>query len=168
MREGGGIPVDCAQSNFSSFSCYGTENRWCQIRRIWRVINQFKATVMHSSHCKHRLVCMSTVLVKQDSPHQFSRPFRNVSSTTFQSPELLSLSQFWFMKETMQLISGKVEFNACQVSLLWHNSLVTTWLLPFKWYLAHCIIVSAKKKNVMQYHDQNWKKSHIFVLFSIF
>ena len=92
------------------FSGYGTENRWCQIRRIWRVINQFKATVMNSSHCKHRLVCMSTVLVlKQDSPHQFS------------SPELLS--QFWFMKEIMQLISGKVEFNACQVSLLWHNSL---------------------------------------------
>ena len=28
----------------------------------------------------------------------------------------------------MQLISGKIEFNACQVSLLWHNSfLVSLW-----------------------------------------
>ena len=41
--------------------------RWCQIRKIWRVINQFKATVMHSSHCNHRLVHRSIVLVKQDS-----------------------------------------------------------------------------------------------------
>ena len=31
-------------------------------------------------------------------------------------------------KETMRLVSGKVEFNACQVSLLWHNSfLVNQW-----------------------------------------
>ena len=30
-------------------------------------------------------------------------------------------------KETMQLASGKVEFNACQVSLLWHKSLVSLW-----------------------------------------
>ena len=66
-------------------------NRWCQLRRIWRVINQFKATVMHSSHCNHRLVGRSIVLVKQDSFCQFSRPFGNVSSTTFQSPELSSV-----------------------------------------------------------------------------
>ena len=57
-----------------------------QIRSIWRVINQLKATVMHSSHCNHRLVCRSIVL---DSLRQFSRPFWNVSSTTIQSPELL-------------------------------------------------------------------------------
>ena len=41
--------------------------RWCQIRIIWRVINQFKATVMHSSHWNHILVCTNNVLVKQDS-----------------------------------------------------------------------------------------------------
>ena len=41
--------------------------RWCQIRRIWwvinpgLVINQFKATVTHNSHCNHRLVCRSIV-----------------------------------------------------------------------------------------------------------
>ena len=45
--------------------------RWCQIRRLWRVINQFKATVTPSSHCSHRLVCRSIVLVKQDSLRQF-------------------------------------------------------------------------------------------------
>ena len=39
----------------------------CQIRRIWTLINQFKAIVTHSSHCIHRLVCRSIVLVKQDS-----------------------------------------------------------------------------------------------------
>ena len=50
----------------------------------------------------------------------------NVSSTTFQSPELLIQCGF-IWKETMQLVSWKVEFNACQVSLLWHNSLVSLW-----------------------------------------
>ena len=63
--------------------------RWCQIRKIWRLINQFKATATLSSHCNHRLVCRSIVLVKQDSPCQFSRQFWIVSSTTFRSPELL-------------------------------------------------------------------------------
>ena len=59
----------------SFFFHVGEQNivRWCQIRRIWRVINQFKATVMHSSHCNHRLVCRSIVLVKQNSLHLFSR-----------------------------------------------------------------------------------------------
>ena len=33
-------------------------------------------------------------------------------------------------KETIQLASGKVDFNACQVSLLWHNFfLVSLWTL---------------------------------------
>ena len=29
-------------------------------------------------------------------------------------------------KETMHLVSGKVESNACQVSLLWHNSFLVS------------------------------------------
>ena len=64
---------------------------------------------------------------KQDSLRQFSIHSQNISSTTFQSPELRI--QCWFIwKETTQLVSGKVEFNACQVSLLWHNSfLVSLW-----------------------------------------
>ena len=63
--------------------------RWCQTRRIWKVINQFKAKVTHSSHCNHRLVCRSIVLVKQDSLCQFPGHLQNVSSTTPHSPELL-------------------------------------------------------------------------------
>ena len=63
--------------------------RWCQIRRIWRIINQFKATFTHSSHCNHRLVCRSIVLVKQDSLRQFFGISRNVSSTNFHNPKLL-------------------------------------------------------------------------------
>ena len=51
---------------------------------------------------------------------------RKVSSTTFQSHELL-IQCGYIWKETMQLVSGKVAFNACQVSLLLHNSLVSLW-----------------------------------------
>ena len=46
--------------------------RWCQIMIIWRAINQFKATVTHSSHSNHKLVSRSIVLVKQDSLRQYS------------------------------------------------------------------------------------------------
>ena len=95
--------------------------RWCQIRKIWREINQFKAIVMHSSHCNHRLVCRSIVLVKQDSVHQFSRPFCNVCGT-----ELFNIQCGFIWKESMQIVSGKVEFNACQVLLLWHNSFLVS------------------------------------------
>ena len=39
------------------------------------------------------------------------------------------LIQCGFMwKDTLQLVSGEVEFNACQASLLWHNSfLISLW-----------------------------------------
>ena len=104
--------------------------RWCQIRRIWGVINQFKVTVTHSSHCNHRLLCSSIVLVKNRTPFvSFPGRLRNVSSTTFQSPDLLIQCGF-IWKETMQIlvVSGKVEFNVCQVSLLLHNScLASLW-----------------------------------------
>ena len=64
--------------------------------------------------------------MKQDSLHQFFQAvFQNVSSTTIQSPELLIQCGF-IWKETMQLVSGKVEFNECQVSLLWHNSFLVS------------------------------------------
>ena len=36
---------------------------------------------------------------------------------------LIQCGYIW--KKTMQLVSGKVAFNACQVSLLLHNSLVS-------------------------------------------
>ena len=56
-------------------SCWRTENRWCQIRKMWKVINQFKAIVTHSCHCNHIPVCRSIVLTKQDSLRHFYRPF---------------------------------------------------------------------------------------------
>ena len=102
--------------------------RWCQIRWIWRVINQFKATVMQSSHCNHRLVGRNIVLVKQDSLCQFSMlsPKRSLVLLFKELSELL-IQCGYIWKETMQLVSGKVAFNACQVSLLLHNSLVSLW-----------------------------------------
>ena len=34
-------------------------------------------------------------------------------------------SSLFGRKETTQLVSGKVEFNECQVSMLWHNSFLS-------------------------------------------
>ena len=74
---------------------------------------------------------------------------RKVSSTAFQNPELLIHCGF-IWTETMQLVSGKVEFNACQVSLLWHSSfLVSLWtfqptLLCVYWKLYCCLISCIK------------------------
>ena len=82
--------------------------RWCQMRIIWRVINQFKATVMHSSHCNHSHLCAGALSWWNRTPFiSFPCYFRNVSSTTIQSPELLIQCGFIWM-EIMQLVSGKV------------------------------------------------------------
>ena len=61
-----------------------------------------------------QLVCRSIVLVIQDSLVGFPGRLLNVSST---SPKLLIQCGF-ILKETVQLVSGNVEFNAYQVSLL--------------------------------------------------
>ena len=84
---------------------------------------------MHSSLYNYRLVCRSSfVPVNRTSFVSFPGRLRNVSSTTFQSPELLNIQCGFIWKKAMQLVSGKAEFNACQVSLLWHNSfLVSLW-----------------------------------------
>ena len=104
--------------------------RWCQIRRIWRVINQFEATVTHRSNYNHRSICVQEHCNQwwnRTTFISFPGRFCNVSSNTFQSPELLIQCGFTW-KKTMQLVSGKVEFNGRQVSLLWHNSfLVSLW-----------------------------------------
>ena len=106
-------------------------------QKIWRVINQLKATITHSSHCKHRL-CAGALSWWNWTPFiSFPDHLRNVSRTTFQSPELLIQCGFTCIwKETMQSVSGNVEFNACHVSLLWHNSfLVSLW--TFQPILVH-------------------------------
>ena len=88
---------------------------------------EFKAIVTHSSHCNHRLV--SGALSWWNKTPLFSYPghSQNVCSTPFQSPELpIKCGFIW--RETMQLVSWKFEFNACQVSVQWHNSfLVSLW-----------------------------------------
>ena len=65
------------------FIMLGEQNSAKSLRKIWRVINQFKATITHSSHCNHKLVYRSIALVKQESFRLFSMPFWNVSKTTF-------------------------------------------------------------------------------------
>ena len=71
---------------------------WYQIRRIWRVINQFKPAVTHSSHCNHcssmlqpqSWQCAGALSWWNRTPFvSFLSRLRNVSSTTFQSPDLL-------------------------------------------------------------------------------
>ena len=119
--------------------------RWCQIRRIWRVIKQFIDTVMHSRHCNHRLVCRSIVLVKQDSLCQFSKYYMyNFSKSSITYPVWVYLEG----NNAFSIRKGWI-FNfahVCQVSLLWHNSfLVSLWtfqptfvnqaLLPDNWHI---------------------------------
>ena len=85
--------------------------------------NSKPCTVMHSSHCNHRALSWwnRTPFIS------FPGRSQNVSSTTFQSPKLLT--QWGFIwKEAMQLVSGEVEYNACKISLLWYNCfLVSLW-----------------------------------------
>ena len=60
-----------------SFSCWVTEDsQTVPTKENIEVINLTNATVTHSSHSNHRFVCANIVLVKQDSLHQCSRPFR--------------------------------------------------------------------------------------------
>ena len=59
--------------------------------------------------------------VQEHCPGETGLPSSNVCGTTFQSPELPIQCGFMW-KETMELVSGKVELNVCQFLLLWHNS----------------------------------------------
>ena len=115
--------------------------RWCQIRRIWRVVYQFKAAVTHSSHAATYLCAWALSWWNRTPFVSFLGRLPNVSSTTFQCPELPIQGGF-IWKETMQLVSGKIECNARQISLLRHNSfLVSLWtfqptlLLELIWFL---------------------------------
>ena len=57
----------------------------------------------------------------------FQAIHETVSSTTLQSPELLIQCGGFIWKKIMQLVSGKVEINACQVSVWGDSSLVNPW-----------------------------------------
>ena len=130
------------------FSCWEQKIvRWCQIR-IRRVINQFKATITPSSHCNHRLVCRSIVLVKQDSLRQFTRPFWNFASTTFQSPELLIQCGCILQEQCIyyQERLNNLNLMHAKFQLLWHNSfLVSLW--TFHPTLVYSILLEYIIKN---------------------
>ena len=87
---------------------------WCQIRRIWRVVNKFKATFTHSGHYNHRIVCRSNVLVKQDSYSLPSR-LRNASyyyfSKSYSSVGLSGRKQRSLYQEELNLMHAK--FPCC-------------------------------------------------------
>ena len=114
--------------------------RWCRIRRIWRMINQFKS---HQSCTQQPLqltidLCAGALSCWNRTPFvSFSGHFEMSQVLLFKVLNYLSsLGFIW--KETMQLVSGdkEVEFNACQVSLLWHNSFIVS-LWTFQPTLVH-------------------------------
>ena len=111
------------------FSCWGTENS--QI--VPNLENYGGWSISSKPHSRTAAIattdlCAGAMFRWNNIPFvSFPGCLRNVSSTIFQSPEVLIQYEF-IWKETMQLVSGKVEFNACQVSLLWHKSfLVSLW-----------------------------------------
>ena len=103
------------------FSCWGTENSQM-------VPNQGDSGVLSTSSKPQQQTCVQEHCHGETGlPSLVSRRFWSVSSTTFQSPELL-IQRGIIWEETMQLVSEKVELNAFQVSFLWHNSiLVSLW-----------------------------------------
>ena len=101
--------------------------------------------------------------------HFVSFPSRfemSLVSTTFQSPELLIQCGF-IWKETMQLVSGKVEFNPCQVSLLWHNFFLVS-LHTFQPTLIHQAtltwIFHVISTTIVMYLCAHWKLKMLFCI----
>ena len=101
---------------------------------------------------------------------------RNVSSTTFQSPELLIQFEF-IWTETLQLVFGKVEFNACQVSFLWHGSfVVSVWItIPSSYSVTYfnqfLIMFENISRSVLFYRVNFWmtlKHCQLFCIISLF
>ena len=92
------------------------------IRRIWRVINQFK------SHSHTQQPLQPQTCVQEHCPGETGISF-SVFQAVFEMSLVLLFKVLNYIiqcgfiwKDTMQLVSGNVEFNTCQVSLLWHNS----------------------------------------------
>ena len=66
-------------------------------------------------------VYRSMVLVKQDPLRQFSSVHEMSLVLLFKVLNYLSSVGLSGRKQCTYIVSGKVEFNACQASLLWHN-----------------------------------------------
>ena len=75
-----------------------------QYSRTWPKLMWFSFFPQHSFPCSRNVSCR---------PYYFSKSW------------IIQCGFIW--NETMQLVSGRVEFNACQVSLMWHNFLVSLW-----------------------------------------
>ena len=105
--------------------------------------------VQSDSHAQHPLHRQTDSWWNRTPFVRFLSRFENVSSTTFQSRELLIQCGFIFYLEAdnafiVSGMSGKVEFNACQVSLLWHNS----FSQPTNFSAQRCIVVWICRCNV--------------------
>ena len=127
-------PIPLPSQLLIFFLCWGTENIQMVPNQNMEALEDDQPVQIHS-HAQQPLQTTDLYTGALSWSCWWNRtPFvsfpcrlRNVSSTTFQSPELLIQCGF-IWKETIQLVSGKVKFNACQVSLLWHNSfLVSLW-----------------------------------------
>lgn len=116
--------------------CFMLEARRSQIRRTWRIINQFNETVAYSSHCNHSTVCRSIDLVKQDPLKLFS------SSSDLISFPLISS---WSSMSTVFFASQKTEaitLPADKTTLIWNGPHFRCgpWLAPQYSYLTFCTV----------------------------
>ena len=105
----------------SIFSRWGTEYSQVVPNQVnnygkWSTSSK-PCTVTHSIHCNHRLVWRIERFTGETGlpSSVFQAILKCHYGTTFQNPELLIQCGF-IWKETMQLVSGKVEFNAYQIS----------------------------------------------------
>ena len=91
---------------------------WCQSSRRWRVINQFRETVMPNSHCYYRLVCRSIVLVEQDSLRPFgSFPGRSEMFLNYLNPEKSWITYpVWVYLEGNNAVSIRKTWISCMPS----------------------------------------------------
>ena len=97
---------------------------WPQIWTGWSSIFSWFGTIWQFPVPQHE---EKNVLVKQDSPHQFSRLSTKCLLYHF-SKSWITYPVWVKLEGNMQLVSEKVDFNACQVSWLWHNLfLVSLW-----------------------------------------
>ena len=103
--------------------------RWCQIRRIWRMVNQFKATVVHTQQPLQTTDLCAGALSWWNRTLSVSFPgrLRNVSIVLF-SKSWITYPVWVYLEGNNAVSTGKVEFNACQVLLLWHNSSLSAYM----------------------------------------
>ena len=116
------------------FSCWGTENSHMVPNEENMKGDQPVQSHIHAQQPLQPQSCVPEHCPGETGPPSsvFPSLVFSLRSTTYLSPE--SCVQCGFIwKETMQVVSWKVEFNACKVWLLWHN----TFLLCLINFSAH-------------------------------